>query len=54
MTTLIATCPLCDEDFDLDDDIEIGEVVTCPSCENELEIVSTEPIQLVEFEEEEK
>lgn len=54
MNTLIATCPLCDEDLDLDDDLEVGEVVTCTHCDNELEIVSTEPIQLIEFEEEEK
>ena len=52
--TLIATCPLCDEEVDLDDDVEISEVVVCPSCENELELVSLEPLQLIEYEEEEK
>lgn len=52
--TLIATCPLCDEDIELDDDIELAEVVVCANCENELEIVSLEPLALVEWEEEEK
>lgn len=52
--TLIATCPLCDEDVELDDDVEISEVVVCASCENELEVVSLEPLQLVEWDEEEK
>jgi len=52
--TLIATCPLCDEEVDLDDDVEISEVVVCPSCDNELELVSLEPLQLIEYEEDEK
>ena len=52
--TLIATCPLCDEDIDLDDDVEVGEVVTCSACDNELEVVSLEPLLLSEWEEEEK
>lgn len=54
MTVLIATCPLCDEDVEISDDAELSEVVVCPSCEHELEIVSLEPLQLIEFEEEEK
>lgn len=52
--TLIATCPSCDEDFDLDDDIELNEVVVCDHCETELELISLEPIQLIEWDEEEK
>jgi alpha-aminoadipate carrier protein LysW len=52
--TIIATCPLCDEDIDLDDDVELSEVVVCDSCENELEIVSLDPLLLAEWEEEEK
>lgn len=52
--TLIATCPVCDEDFDLDDDVELSEVVACASCERELEIVMLDPLTLAEWEEEEK
>lgn len=52
--TIIATCPVCDEDVDLDDDIELSEVVVCASCEHEIEVVSLEPLTLVEWEEEEK
>jgi alpha-aminoadipate carrier protein LysW len=47
-------CLNCDEIIELEDDVEVGEVVVCPHCEAELEVVSTEPISLVEFEEEEK
>ena len=52
--SLIATCPCCDEELELDDDIEQNEVVTCKNCENELEVVSLEPLMLAEWEEEEK
>ena len=52
--TLIATCPLCDEDIDIDDDVELSEVVECPSCSNELEVVTLDPLTLVEWDEEEK
>ena len=52
--TIIATCPVCDEDIDLADDIELSEVVVCGSCEREVEVVSLEPLTLVEWEEEEK
>lgn len=52
--TIIATCPVCDEDIDLDDDVELSEVVVCPSCEHEVEVVSLDPLTLVEWEEEEK
>lgn len=52
--TIIATCPVCDEDIDLDDDIELSEVVVCSSCESEIEVIALDPITLAEFEEEEK
>lgn len=52
--TLIATCPCCDEDVELDDDIDLAEIVLCDKCEHELEVVSTEPLLLSEWEEEEK
>lgn len=47
-------CLNCDEMFEIGEDIEVGEVVVCEHCEAELEVVSTDPISLVEFEEEEK
>jgi lysine biosynthesis protein LysW len=52
--TLIATCPCCDEEVELDDDIELSEVVSCKNCEHELEVASLEPLLLVEWDEEEK
>jgi len=52
--TLIATCPCCDEDVELDDDVEVNEVLTCKNCENQLELTSLVPLLLIEWEEEEK
>ena len=52
--TLITKCPACDEDVDVDDDIELSEVVTCQNCEHALEVVSLEPLLLAEWDEEEK
>ena len=44
---MAATCPECDNLLDIDvDDVEEGETVTCDECGTELEIVSTEPLQL--------
>jgi lysine biosynthesis protein LysW len=52
--TLITLCPLCDEEMDLNDDVELSEVVKCQNCENDLEVVSLEPLLLAEWDEEEK
>jgi lysine biosynthesis protein LysW len=54
LVKLIAICPACDEDVELDDDVELSEVIVCASCERELEVVSVDPLTLVEWEEEEK
>lgn len=47
-------CPVCQQDVDVDDDVELSEVLICESCDSELEVVSIEPLTLAEFEEEEK
>jgi len=52
--TIIATCPVCDEDIELDDDVELSEVINCASCERDVEVVLLDPLTLVEWEEEEK
>jgi lysine biosynthesis protein LysW len=52
--TIIVTCPVCDEDIDVDDDVELSEVIVCSSCESEVEVASLDPITLREWEEDEK
>ncbi len=40
-------CPDCAAAIDLDEDeVEEGEIMSCPECESELEVVSTHPVQL--------
>jgi alpha-aminoadipate carrier protein LysW len=46
-------CPECDNPLDIDvDDVEEGEIVTCDECGTELEIVSSDPLQLAAVDEE--
>lgn len=46
-------CPECHAVV-RDDDYEIGEVIECPDCGVELEVVGVDPLDLEVFEEEEK
>lgn len=40
-------CPECDHPLDIDaDDIDEGEIVQCDECGTDLEIVSSDPLQL--------
>jgi lysine biosynthesis protein LysW len=44
-------CPECESDLDLDeDDVEEGDVVECPECGTEFEVVSTGPLELAKTE----
>ncbi len=41
------TCPECEAMVDVDEDeVEEGEVVSCPECGVELEVISTNPLEL--------
>ncbi|MFY9583826.1 MAG: hypothetical protein WAR21_04970 [Candidatus Acidiferrales bacterium] len=40
-------CPECAAAIDVDEDeVEEGEILSCPECEVELEVVQTHPVQL--------
>lgn len=46
-------CPECDNPIDIDtDDVEEGETVECQECGTELEIVSTDPLEIAPVESE--
>ncbi len=48
-------CPECEALVDVDEDeVEEGEVVSCPECGVELEVVSTNPLELNLLEDEEE
>ena len=41
------TCPECDAAIDIEEeDLEEGQLVDCPECGAELEVVSTNPVEL--------
>ena len=45
-TATVATCPECSAEITLGDKVEKGEIVQCPDCGADLEVVSVEPVQL--------
>ena len=45
-------CPECDNPLDIDvDDVEEGEVIQCDECGSDLEIVSSDPLELAAVDE---
>lgn len=49
----MATCPDCDSLLDIDpDEVEEGETITCDECGMELEVVSSDPLELAAIDDE--
>ena len=43
----MAVCPDCDADIEIDEyDVDKGEIISCPECGIELEVVGLAPLQL--------
>ena len=50
---MAVVCPECDTPLDLDaDDVDEGEVVQCVECGTDLEVVSSDPLELAAVDEE--
>jgi alpha-aminoadipate/glutamate carrier protein LysW len=44
---MAVVCPECDNPLDIDvDNIEEGETIECEECGTEIEIISTDPLEL--------
>lgn len=43
---IVVTCPDCEEEIQLEADIELGEKITCPECWADLKVVSLNPVRL--------
>ncbi len=43
---MIQICPACDGKVELPEPARLCEVVECPECSSELEVVSLDPVQL--------
>lgn len=45
-------CPECDTKLDLDeDDVEEGELISCPECGTDFEVITISPLELKAVEE---
>ena len=43
----MAVCPECEADVEMDEyDVDKGEIISCPECGGELEVVGLAPLQL--------
>jgi alpha-aminoadipate carrier protein LysW len=43
----MAVCPECEADVEIDEyDVDKGEVISCPECGVELEVVGLSPLEL--------
>ena len=46
-------CPECDTNLDMDEDeIDEGEIISCPECGSDFEVITLNPIELKPVEEE--
>ena len=49
------SCPECEAKLDFEEDeVDQGEIVSCPECGTDYEVVGTEPLQLAKVAEEEE
>ena len=48
-------CPECETNLDIEEDeVDEGEIVSCPECGSDFEVVTTNPLELNPLEEEEE
>lgn len=43
---MAVVCPECDGEVPLGDDVIVGEIVTCPDCGADLEVMSLNPSKM--------
>jgi alpha-aminoadipate carrier protein LysW len=39
-------CPECESTVQVKDDLRVSELLECPDCKSELEVITTEPVTL--------
>jgi len=44
----LVKCPVCEEKFELEPDLEVGDTTSCPGCYAELKLVRLHPVQVEE------
>lgn len=49
----MALCPECETDLDVEEDeVDEGEIVSCPECGSDFEVVTVSPLELKPVDEE--
>jgi len=51
---IMALCTECDAEITLEPSTEVGEIIQCPDCGQDLEVISVEPPELAPAPEEEE
>ena len=46
MTDIHTLCPECDGDVPIPEDAMLNELIACPECGAELEVISLDPLEL--------
>ena len=47
-------CPECESDLDIEvDEVDEGDIISCPECGTDFEVVTINPLELKQVEEEE-
>jgi alpha-aminoadipate/glutamate carrier protein LysW len=50
----MVACPECENNLDIEEDeVDEGEIVSCPECGTDFEVITVSPIELKPVEEEE-
>lgn len=42
---MYGSCPECDAEIEVSEDVDKGEIVTCPDCGVKLEVVGLDPVE---------
>ncbi len=51
----MATCPECDAEIEVDEfDVDKGDLISCPDCGSNLEVISLAPVELEAVDEDEE
>jgi alpha-aminoadipate/glutamate carrier protein LysW len=53
MEAIMIYCPECETNLDIEEDeVDEGEIVSCPECGSDFEVITANPIELKPVEEE--
>ncbi len=48
-------CPECETDLDIEEDeVDEGEIISCPECGSDFEVISTNPLDLTKVADEDE